>query len=109
MSTVPEAVGLLVPDPPARRPTRTLPLVHLLELSVYWLGINAIWAGLHDVILPRRLEDIVGILDAGKALGLVTAAGVVMAILVQPARSPTTRSRAGDAGSPTSRSARRST
>jgi MFS family permease len=85
MSTVPEAAQPLVADAAAaHRPTRALPFAHLLELSVYWLGINAIWAGLHDVILPRRLEELVGILDAGKAIGLVTTAGVVMAILVQP-------------------------
>src|SRR3712207_3673076 len=66
------------------RPTTPLPLAHLVQLSLYWLGINAIWAGLHDVILPRRVEDLAGIAFAGTALGVVTTAGFVMAVLVQP-------------------------
>ncbi len=68
----------------AGRPTRTLPLLHLVNLSVYWLGINAIWAGLNDVILPRRLVDIVGTGTSGTALGVITAAGMAVAIAVQP-------------------------
>jgi hypothetical protein len=38
------------------RPTVALPLSHLLTLSLYWLGINAIWSGLHVIILPKRMD-----------------------------------------------------
>ena len=66
------------------RPTTPLPLRHLLVLSVYWLGINAIWAGLHVVVLPKRMEAIFGLGQAGLGLAIVTIAGVVTAIIVQP-------------------------
>lgn len=66
------------------RPTRALPLGQLLTLSVYWLGINAMWTGLHVIVLPKRMEALFGPAAAGLGLGLITVAGVVTAILVQP-------------------------
>ena len=80
---VPAAGSVVTPDAAARRPTDALPLPQLLNLSIYWLGINAIWAGLHDVVLPRRLSDLVPEAP-GTALGVITAVGMVVAILVQP-------------------------
>lgn len=68
----------------AGRPARDLPLRQLLSLSIYWLGINAIWTGLHVLVLPKRMESIFGLGNAGLGLGLVTIAGVVTAIIVQP-------------------------
>jgi MFS family permease len=69
---------------PLGRPARELPLRELLTLSVYWLGINAMWTGLHVIILPKRMEALFGPASAGLALGLITLAGVVTAIIVQP-------------------------
>lgn len=69
---------------PQARPARELPLLQLLQLSIYWFGINAIWGGLHQVILPRRMEDLVGSVRAGTGLGAIFIAGGVIAILVQP-------------------------
>jgi MFS family permease len=69
---------------PHERPTRELPLRHLLTLSLYWLGINAIWAGLHVIVLPKRIEAIFGLGEAGIGLAIVTLAGVVTAVVVQP-------------------------
>ena len=66
------------------RPTKALPLRQLLTLSVYWLGINAMWTGLHVLILPKRMEALFGPASAGLGLGLITIAGVVVAIIVQP-------------------------
>jgi len=66
------------------RPTERLPLRQLLSLSIYWLGINAIWTGLHVLVLPKRMESIFGLGNAGLGLGLVTLAGVATAIVVQP-------------------------
>ena len=69
---------------PLGRPTRELPLRQLLTLSIYWLGINAMWTGLHVIILPKRMEAMFGPASAGLALGLITLAGVITAIIVQP-------------------------
>ena len=66
------------------RPTKELPLSHLLTLSLYWLGINAIWSGLHVIILPKRMEAMFGLGEAGLGLAVVTLAGVIDAVIVQP-------------------------
>ena len=73
-------------DEPVRvdRPTKPLPLSHLLTLSLYWLGINAIWSGLHVIILPKRMEAMFGLGEAGLGLAVVTILGVVTAVIVQP-------------------------
>jgi Na+/melibiose symporter-like transporter len=78
------AEALVPPIFVAGRPTADLPLRQLLSLSVYWLGINAIWTGLHVLVLPKRMESIFGLGNAGLGLGLITIAGVVTAIAVQP-------------------------
>ena len=69
---------------PLGRPTRELPLRQLLTLSIYWLGINAMWTGLHVIVLPKRMEAMFGPASAGLGLGLITLAGVITAIIVQP-------------------------
>lgn len=61
-----------------------LPLLHLLELSVYWFGISIIWGGLDSAIIPFRLEEWFGTANFGIPLAVVTGAAVVMAIVVQP-------------------------
>src|SRR5262245_42510168 len=66
------------------RPIRPLPLGQLVNLSVYWLGITAIWAGLDATILPARLEEMFGTEGLGRALAIVTFGGVLMPIVVQP-------------------------
>ncbi len=69
---------------PLGRPTRDLPLRQLLTLSIYWLGINAMWTGLHVIVLPKRMEAFFGPASAGLGMGVITIAGVVTAVLVQP-------------------------
>src|SRR6266550_4169852 len=66
------------------RPIGTLPVFQIFQLSVYWFGINAIWGGLNNVILQRRMDDLVGKANAGTGLALLTLLGAVVAILVQP-------------------------
>jgi MFS family permease len=80
-AVVPPVLGAEVP---LGRPTRELPLRQLLSLTIYWLGINAIWTGLHVLVLPKRMEAIFGLGNAGLGLGLITIAGVATAVLVQP-------------------------
>ncbi len=56
----------------------------IIQLSLYWFGINAIWGGLNNVILPARVEGLVGRAYAGQGLAIITAAAAIVAILVQP-------------------------
>src|SRR2546430_12461635 len=69
---------------PTARPVGTLAMFQLFQLSIYWFGINAIWGGLNNVILQRRMDDLVGKANAGTGLAVLTLLGAVVAILVQP-------------------------
>jgi MFS family permease len=71
------------PTPHQAAPSRELPLLHLIELSVYWFGISIIWGGLDGVIIPRRLE-VAYPDDFGFRFAIISAAAVIMAIVVQP-------------------------
>lgn len=69
-----------------RRPAegrRLLPMSHLARLSVYWFGIQAIWAGLDGVIIPVRV-DAINPAMTGTIIAVITTIGVLMAIVVQP-------------------------
>lgn len=68
----------------AGRPTASLPVAQLLQLSVYWFGINAIWGALDGVILQSRVPDLVGQQAAGLGLAVAKVLAVAMAIVVQP-------------------------
>jgi MFS family permease len=71
-------------DPANARPTAILPISHLLRLSVYWLGLVAVFNGI-TVILQERIKVLVP--DPAvqyTTLGVVQAAGVIIAVLVQP-------------------------
>jgi MFS family permease len=66
------------------RPTRLLPLGQLLRLSVYWLGLIAVVNGI-GVILQERIKDLVPDPTVQyTTLGIIQAAGVLIAVLVQP-------------------------
>src|SRR5438093_1458831 len=71
-------------DRPLGRPAGAIPFFQIFQLSIYWFGINAIWGGLNNVILQRRMDDLVGKANAGSGLALLTLLGAVTAILVQP-------------------------
>ena len=66
------------------RPTRALPWTHLLNLSVYWLGINAIWAGLGYVIYQGRFIAQYGETFAPTYVALLETIPLFLAVLVQP-------------------------
>ncbi len=68
----------------AGRPTKLLPVTHLVRLSVYWLGLVAIVQGV-GIILQERIKVLVP--DASvqyTTLGLLQVAGVAIAVVVQP-------------------------
>lgn len=66
------------------RPTLALPMGQLLQLSIYWFGINAIWGCLDGVVLQERIPALVGADEGGRALAVLKVAAVVIAIVVQP-------------------------
>ncbi len=71
-------------DAAGDRPTRTLSPTELLRLSGYWLGLVGVFVGI-GVILQERIKELVP--DPAvqyTTLGIVQAAGVVIAVLVQP-------------------------
>ena len=67
----------------ASKPTR-LPLAHLLNLSVYWAGLNTVWAGLGFVVYPTRLTETYGAALAPSYVLLFETIPVLFAVLVQP-------------------------
>jgi MFS family permease len=66
------------------RPSLQLPLAQLLQLSVYWFGINAIWGAMDGVILQERIPTMVSPDVSVRALALVKVVAVIMAIVIQP-------------------------
>jgi MFS family permease len=67
------------------RPIRPLPVRQLVRVSLYWLGLSSIFAGL-ETILAGRLEftGMVPHSEVGGTLFRLTIAGAVIAALVQP-------------------------
>lgn len=69
----------------AGRPTVDLPLAQLLKISVYWLGLSSIFAGLTAILGGRlEFEGLVPRGTEGAALFQMTVFGAIIAALVQP-------------------------
>ena len=66
------------------RPTTPLPWRHLLNLSIYWLGINVIWSGLGNVIYQARLREMFGEALGPGYVSLLITVPVFVSVLVQP-------------------------
>ncbi len=54
-------------------------------VSLFWVGITYLWGGINAVILPKLNESMVPENYKGTLLGVITALGMVVAVLVQPA------------------------
>jgi MFS family permease len=85
------------------RPKAPLAAGQLLAVTAYWLAITVLWGAFTFSVIPRLVES-PGVLGssthplAGLAIGLITTAGVLIAIIVQPtmgAISDHTRTRLG--------------
>jgi Na+/melibiose symporter-like transporter len=77
-------------DPPPThdghgRPTRKLPLTQLMLISLYWLGISAVWSGILDIV-NGRLQFAHLAEKGSEGIGALQIAlvGTVIAIAVQP-------------------------
>ena len=61
-----------------------LSFLQLLSLNAYWLGISFMWNALHPLVLPAILITLVPDSKKNTYLGLLTFAGLVTAMIVQP-------------------------
>jgi Na+/melibiose symporter-like transporter len=55
-----------------------------LKITVFGFAITALWQSLHSIILPQRLLDFVPETQKNTYLGLMTLAGLLLAMFVQP-------------------------
>jgi MFS family permease len=77
---------------------RKLSHIDFVVLSLYWVAIGYLWTSLGGLILPDMVLQLVGREHEGFALGVLEAAGALMAVIWQPiagALSDRTSSRFG--------------
>jgi len=55
-----------------------------VKITILGFATSALWNSLHSIVLPLRLLDFVGESEKNTFLGLLTFAGLALAILVQP-------------------------
>ena len=53
-------------------------------MNVYWFGLAFLWNGLHPIILPALLLGLVPETQKNSYLGILTFAGLMLAMVVQP-------------------------
>ena len=61
-----------------------LNLVQLLVLNAYWVGLSFMWNSIHPILLPAVLLNYVPDAKKNTYLGLLTFAGLIIAMIVQP-------------------------
>lgn len=59
-------------------------VANLLALNAYWMGMSFMWNALHPIVLPALLVDLVPADSKNTYLGLLTFAGLVIAMVLQP-------------------------
>lgn len=63
---------------------KKLTFLQLLTLNAYWVGISFMWNSLHPIILPAVLLNFIPDAKKNTWLGILTFAGLVIAMIVQP-------------------------
>jgi MFS family permease len=63
-----------------KRPGR----LEYLALNSYWFGLTFLWNGMHSIILPATLLHVVPEARKSTYLGVLTFAGLLLAMLMQP-------------------------
>ena len=74
---------LALDDDLGARPTERLPIRQLVQISLYWLGINAIWGGV-GVFTQERVPQLVAAGQGASALALTGWLALPVVLLVQP-------------------------
>jgi len=55
-----------------------------VKITIYGFALSALWSSLHSIVLPLRLLDLVPEAEKNTRLGLLTFAGLLLAMIVQP-------------------------
>ena len=63
---------------------KRLNVLQMLVINAYWVGISFMWNSLHPIILPAVLLNFVPDAQKNTYLGLLTFAGLVIAMIIQP-------------------------
>ncbi len=63
---------------------KKLSIGQLLALNAYWVGLSFMWNTLHPIVLPAVMLNFVPEEQKNSYLGLLTFAGMVIAMIVQP-------------------------
>ena len=56
----------------------------MLIINAYWVGLSFMWSALHPIVLPAVLLNFVSDAKKNTTLGLLTFAGLLIAMVVQP-------------------------
>ena len=59
-------------------------ILKMLVVNTYWVGLSFMWNGLHGIILPAVIANIVPGNEKNTYLGLLTSIGLIIAVIVQP-------------------------
>src|SRR5512135_3559619 len=65
--------------------TRPLRAWDYVALNVYWFALSFLWNSMGPLLLPTLVPMLVPESQKGGALGMLSALGLVVAIIVQPA------------------------
>ena len=67
------------------RPTRPLSRIHLIRISLYWLGLSTVWSGILDIV-NGRLQFTGLVPKGGEGIGAlqISVLGLLIALAVQP-------------------------
>ncbi|MEA3335066.1 MAG: MFS transporter [Chloroflexota bacterium] len=74
-------------QPSDRQPSKSeasMALAGFINLSAAWFGLSYLWSGLHAILLPLMLIGLVPEAFKNTFLGVLTFAGLIMAMLTQP-------------------------
>ena len=63
---------------------KPISMPQMLVLNAYWVGLSFMWNALHPIILPAVLLNYVPDAQKNTYLGLLTFAGLFIAMLIQP-------------------------
>ena len=63
---------------------KPISLSQMLVLNAYWVGLSFMWNSLHPIVLPAVLLNYVPDAQKNTYLGLLTFAGLVIAMVIQP-------------------------